>query len=74
LPTHEVVNVPPHQGDQDLWAQDIALQHWTNIHGGSIYTEYLADVGQTTGRYEMFEKANQANWNVPELKAFDMYG
>ena len=74
LHTHEVVNVLPHQGDQDLWAQDIALQHWINIHGGSIHTEYLATVGQTTGRYEIFEKGNQANGYVPELKAFDRYG
>ena len=71
MPTHEVVNVPPHQGDQDLWAQDIALQHWTNIQGGSIHTEYLANVGQTKGRYEIFEKANQAYGYVPELEAFD---
>ena len=68
LPTHEVVNVPPHQGDQDLWAQDIALQHWTNIHGGSIYTEYLADVGQTTGRYEIFEKGTKLMFTSQNLR------
>lgn len=25
LPTHEVTNMPPHLGDQDLWRDDAAL-------------------------------------------------
>ena len=35
LGTHEVLNMPHHLGDQDLWSQDQALQFWTHaFHGG----------------------------------------
>ena len=27
LPTHEVTNMPPHMGNQNLWQDDYALQH-----------------------------------------------
>ena len=26
LPTHDVLNTPPHMGNQDLWAADLALR------------------------------------------------
>ena len=68
------MNVPPHQEDQDLWAEDIALQHWTTIQGGDVHSEHLAHVGRATGLFEIFEKASQANRYVPELRAFDRYG
>ena len=32
LPTHEVLNMPPYMGDQDLWADDRALRHWAIAH------------------------------------------
>ena len=36
LPTHEVINMPPHMGDQDLWADDNALRHWTMLQGAPV--------------------------------------
>ena len=64
----------PPSRDQDLWADDHALRHWTTSQGGAIHTDHLAHVGRVTGLDETFEKANQANRYVPELRAFDRYG
>tara|TARA_R110002096_G_scaffold201392_4_gene385887 strand:+ start:2784 stop:4448 length:1665 start_codon:yes stop_codon:yes gene_type:complete len=74
LSTHEVTNMPPHMGDQDLWADDRALRHWTSRQGGAIHADHLAHVGQLTGLDDTFERANQANRHGPELRAFDRYG
>lgn len=74
LPTHEVTNMPPHMGDQDLWAGDLALREWTGLHGAAGHGEHMACVGRVTGLDETFEKANQANRFGPELRAFDRYG
>lgn len=74
LATHEVTNVPPHIGDQDLWADDRALRDWTTVHGAEHHADHLARAGRLTGLDETFEKANQANRFGPELRAFDRYG
>jgi putative acyl-CoA dehydrogenase len=74
LPTHEVTNMPPHMGDQDLWAGDLALREWTGLQGGANHGEHIVRVGHLTGLDETFEKANQANRFGPELRAFDCYG
>lgn len=74
LPTHEVINMPPHIGDQHLWTDDQALRHWTTVQGGAVHADHLAQVGQLTGLDETFEKASQANRFVPELRAFDRHG
>lgn len=74
LPTHEVTNMPPHMGDQDLWAGDLALREWTGLQGGANHGEHIVRVGHLTGLDETFEKANQANRFGPELRAFDRYG
>ena len=74
LPTHEVANMPPHMGDQDLWADDEPLRFWTATLGGSVHARHLADAGRRIGRDEVFEKANQANRHGPELRAFDRHG
>ena len=74
LPTHEVINMPPHMGDQDLWQDDHALRHWINVHGGKGHSEHLAHVGRLTGLNDTFEKADQANRQGPELRAYDRYG
>ena len=66
--------MPPHMGDQDLWAGDLALRQWTGLLGGADHGEHLAHVGHTAGLDETFEKANQANRFGPELRAFDRYG
>ena len=74
LPTHEVTNMPPHMGNQNLWQDDKALQHWTKVEGGTCHADHIAHVGLLTGLDETFEKANQANRYGPELHAFDRYG
>ena len=74
LPTHEVVNMPPHMGDQDLWADDPVLRHWCSVFGADQHTPHLARVGKLTGLDETFELANQANRHIPELRAFDRHG
>ena len=74
LPTHQVINMPPHMGDQDLWGNDRALRHWASHMGGAGHAGQFAHVGHLTGLDETFEKANQANRHGPELRAFDRYG
>ena len=74
LPTHQVINMPPHMGDQDLWGNDRALKHWASHMGGAGHAGHFAHVGHLTGLDETFEKANQANRHGPELCAFDRYG
>ena len=74
LPTHDVVNMPPHLGDQDLWAGDEPLRAWTAAMGGGGHADHLARVGRLAGRDETFEKANQANRYPPELRTFDRHG
>ena len=74
LPTHQVINMPPHMGDQDLWGDDRALRHWASHMGGAGHAGHFAHVGHLTGLDETFEKANQANRHGPELRAFDRYG
>ena len=74
LPTHQVINMPPHMGDQDLWGNDRALRHWASHMGGAGHAGHFAHVGHLTGLDETFEKANQANRHGPELRAFDRYG
>ena len=74
LATHEVTNMPPHMGDQDLWADDVVLRDWATVHGAGHHEGHLAQAGQLAGLDETFEKANQANRFGPELRAFDRYG
>ena len=74
LPTHEVTNMPPHIGDQDLWQGDKALIHWTKAMGGTQHESHFSEVGQKTGCAETFFKAEQANNHAPELRAYDQYG
>jgi putative acyl-CoA dehydrogenase len=61
-------------GNQNLWQDDKALQHWTKVEGGTCHADHIAHVGLLTGLDETFEKANQANRHGPELHAFDRYG
>ena len=74
LPTHEVINMPPHLEDQDLWMSDSALREGVKREGGSWAQEKLERLGKTFGSIEVFEKAEQANCNLPQMKAFDRYG
>jgi len=74
LPTHEVLNMPELIGDQDLWQNDLALREWVKSQGGGWGASKLAAFGKIAGADETFEKANQANRNPPELRAFDRHG
>ncbi|MDP7137219.1 MAG: DNA alkylation response protein, partial [SAR324 cluster bacterium] len=73
LPTHEVLNMPPHLGDQDLWMNDSALREGVLREGGGWALDKLQRMGKTFGNNEVFEKAEQANRNPPQMKAFDRY-
>ncbi len=74
LKTHDVTNMPPHLGDQDLWRNDAALREGVAREGGGWAAETLADFGRIAGAAEIFEKADLANRHTPELKSFDRYG
>ena len=74
LSTHEVTNMPPHFGDQDLWRDDAALRDGVEREGGGWARGRLAAFGRTAGAAETFEKADLANRHAPELKFFDRYG
>ncbi|MGD9670963.1 MAG: acyl-CoA dehydrogenase family protein [Hyphomicrobiaceae bacterium] len=74
LPTHEVVNTPPHMGGQDLWSGDTALREGVAREGATWTRERMETFGRLSGSAETLEKANDANRHAPELKAFDRYG
>ncbi len=66
--------MPPHMGDQDLWADDRVLREWFSFCRGEHHVDHMAKVGRVTGLDDTFEKARQANQFVPQLQAFDRYG
>ena len=74
LPTHDVVNMPPHMGDQDLWGDDLPLREWVSASGADWAADHLAAAGKRFGAVETFDWADQANRHPPELKPFDRYG
>ncbi|MBJ3762709.1 acyl-CoA dehydrogenase family protein [Maribius pontilimi] len=74
LPTHEVLNTPPHMGDQDLWVGDRALRHWVRAMGAGAHADHLAAAGRQAGLDATLDAATQANRFPPELRAFDRYG
>ena len=74
LPTHDVLNMPPHLGDQDLWGEDIALQEAVAREGGAWAKAHLAKFGSNIGQADMVYQSELANKHEPELKTFDRYG
>ena len=74
LPTHEVINMPPHLGDQDFWLSDTALREGIEREGGSWAVPKLEAFGKIAGTVEVFEKADMANRYPPEIRPFDRYG
>lgn len=74
LPTHEVENMPPYMGNQDLWKNDKNLRDAVNREGAGWAEKNLSAFGPLMGCTEMFDHAEKANKNPPELKAFDQYG
>jgi len=49
LPTHEVTNMPPHLGDQDLWLTDAALREGVAREGGFYGSFYDWGAGSGAG-------------------------
>ena len=74
LPTHEVFNVPPQIGDQDLWGNDRALRHWVGQFGADWAEHALADLGREAGTEATLTLSEQANRHGPEVRAFDRNG
>jgi putative acyl-CoA dehydrogenase len=74
LPTHEVTNMPPAIGDQDLYASDLALQEGISRNFADWAAPLLSDFGKEVGLEATVELANQANQNPPVLRAFDRNG
>ncbi len=74
LPTHDVTNMPPAIGDQDLWANDIALREAVTREGAGWAEAELAAFGRVAGAEATFDLADQANRYPPELAAFDPRG
>lgn len=74
LQTHDVVNTPPHLGDQDLWSGDVALREGVTREGGAWAQSRLAEMGRLAGSAKTIELANAANRFPPQLNAFDRYG
>ncbi len=74
LPTHDVINMPPYLGDQDLYGSDLALREGLAREGAGWAEEPVAAFGKLAGRVQTLEWADQANRFAPELQAFDRYG
>jgi putative acyl-CoA dehydrogenase len=72
--THDVTNMPPLMGDQDLWHDDTALREGIAREGADWAKDKLAAFGKIAGAAETFEKADAANRHGPELRAFDRHG
>lgn len=74
LPTHEVINMPPLLGDQDLYHCDLALKEGLQREGAGWAEDTIAAFGKLAGREQTFDWANQANKFGPEMQAFDRHG
>ena len=74
LPTHDVTNMPPYIGDQDLWADDMALREAVAREGGGWAEDHLSGFGKATGTAENFDKGERANRHHPELRPYDRHG
>ena len=74
LATHDVFNMPPYIGDQDLWTQDGALREAARREGAGWAEDRLAAFGRVAGREEVSDLAGQADRHGPELRSFDRYG
>ncbi len=68
LKTHDVTNMPPHLGDQDLWRNDAALREGVAREGGGWAAETLGAFGQIAGAAEIFEKADLGGYSRRGLR------
>ena len=46
LPTHEVVNMPPHMVDQDLWQDDKPFREAVLREGAESFAALLSEFGR----------------------------
>lgn len=74
LETHEVTNQPPPFEDVNIFTSDVALSEAVAREGGGAHVERLSKFGARCGSAEVLDWAQQANRNLPQLKAFDRYG
>ena len=65
LLTHAVINQPPLLGDQNLFAEDVALADASAREAPTWVTEYLAALGAEAGRAHWFEQGLLANRHPP---------
>ena len=66
LPTHQVINMPPHLGDQDLWAGDVGLREGVENQGGGWGAEKLAAFGRLAGSAQTFEAVSYTHLRAHE--------
>ena len=66
LPTHQVTNVPPHQGDQDHWANDTVLRETVAGEGAGWAEDHFAQFGKVRGAAEQFDEGTEDNRQPPE--------
>jgi putative acyl-CoA dehydrogenase len=68
------LNQSPPYGDVDLYTSDPPLHAAVVANGGADEAQALAAFGRHWGTAGMFDRARQANENLPKLKAFDAKG
>ena len=74
LPTHEVQNMPPYLGDQDLYSYDLPLQEGLRREGAGWSEDQTSRFGKLAGQEETLDWANQANRFDPQVEPFDRHG
>ena len=72
--THEIVNQFDELTDYNLYTTDTALAQGIERCGAGAFAPQLASYGARIGSQENFALAEQANRNVPQLRAFDARG
>jgi putative acyl-CoA dehydrogenase len=70
----QVFNQSPPYVDVNLYAGDLPLQNAVAANAAGGEAGLLAEFGREWGRAGMFERARQANENVPRLRTFDPKG
>ncbi|MCC7183418.1 MAG: acyl-CoA dehydrogenase family protein [Rhodocyclaceae bacterium] len=71
---NEVLNQPPPLVDYNPYVEDVALREAVQREGAGWAEQDLIDFGALLGQAEVLRHGDQANRNVPELRAFDRQG
>ena len=72
--THEILNQFDELTAYNLYSTDTALVHGVQQSGAGAFATTLANYGERIGSTENYLLAQQANRNVPILRAFDSRG